>query len=88
MATQCKVICPNDGEVVVYAARIVIDVEEMRYRFVCPGECQKTVDKRLNDEIYELLRAHGSPTIDDLCMSFSTLLDDERNLARFILTAP
>lgn len=83
MATNCKVTCGRDGEVVVNAGRILLDPDEERYRFSCPGGCGRMIEKPMDAHIFGLLRAAGAPTIDDLCQSFSALLEDDRQLARF-----
>lgn len=81
---KCKVTCSVDGEIIVDAQHVLLDTEESRYRLQCTGPCGRVLEKRMDDEIFGILRGAGSPTIDDLCMSFAALLDDDRNLARFI----
>lgn len=84
MAT-IKVSCPRDGAVLTKAPSLVIDDEDMRYRFRCP-KCGKGIDKPLDDNIRGLLRSVGVPTIDELCESFAGMLNDDRAVARWLLS--
>ena len=83
---QCKVRCPTDGDVTVKADTMVIDDFEDVYRFTCPT-CGSSVDKRLDERIRELLRGCGVITIDEACWAFESLLSDDRNIERWLLSA-
>jgi Zn-finger protein len=80
-----KVTCPRDGDVLVQAGTAVIDDEDGTYRFTCSA-CALPVEKPTNDDIRRILRTVGVPTIDELCEAFASLLGDDRNIVRTLLS--
>lgn len=85
-SASVKVVCPNDGDLVMSSTRLVIDDADGVYRFSCPT-CEATIDKRMDDQIRGLLRSVQVPTVEELCESFAGYLADDRNVQRFLLEA-
>lgn len=81
---RAKVTCPTDGDVIVDAAALVIDDEDSVYRFTC-ATCKAVIEKRMDDEIREVLRSANVATIEELVASGASALEDDRNIWRALL---
>jgi predicted NBD/HSP70 family sugar kinase len=76
MSAHAKVRCVVDGDVVVSLRSIVMDDEEMVYRFTCP-KCGTRNELEMTARIRAVLRHEGVPTVDEVVASGSAVLNDD-----------